>query len=95
VVTEVDRDGIMAAAEEILAAGMWCVIESCRDIPRQIWERNLVVFRDDGIGVAEVVAEWIEAMPDRDARLSGCTRRGLRTAPDAPRHLCYLTPAIV
>jgi hypothetical protein len=91
VVTYVDTEAVSAAAEEILAAGYWCVIESCRDVPRQVWDRCLVVFRRDGEAVAEVVADWVDAMPHLDARLSGCTRATLRTVPDAPRHLFYLT----
>jgi hypothetical protein len=91
VVTYVDRGTIATAAEEILAAGLWCVIETCRDVPRQVWDRHLVIFRRDGGSVADVVAEWVDATPHRDARLSGCTRTGLRADPAAPTHLCYVT----
>ncbi|HEY0279393.1 MAG TPA: hypothetical protein VGC32_14100 [Solirubrobacterales bacterium] len=90
-VTYVDQEAVSAAAEEILAAGYWCVIETCRDIPRQVWDRDLVVFHRDGEAVSEVVAEWVETMPHLDVRLSGCARATLRTAPAAPTHLCYLT----
>ncbi len=91
-VTYVHREAVSAAAEEILAAGYWCVVESCSDVPRQIWDRRLVVFRRDGEAVAEVASEWVDAMPHLDARLSGCCRATLRTAPGAPRHLFYLSP---
>lgn len=85
-----DRESIAAAAEEILDAGFWCVLEACVDVPRQVWERRLVIFRDEGAAVADVVTEWVDSMPHRDARLSGCTRESLRTVLNAPTHLCYL-----
>lgn len=90
-----NREAIAAAAEEILEAGFWCVLEACIDIPRQVWERRLVIFRDDGDAVADVVAEWVDSMPHRDARLSGCARDSLRSVFTAPTHLCYLAERVV
>jgi len=90
VVHGVERTAIVAAAEEILAAGLWCVVEVCVDIPGQVWDRRLVIFREDGEGVADAVADWVEATPDLDARLSGCARDSLHVAPAAPRRLCHL-----
>ncbi len=90
-VTYVDREAVAGAAEEILAAGYWCVIETCRDVPAQVWDRHLVIFRRDGEAVAEAVAEWVDAMPHLDASISGCVRTNLGSAPAAPTHLCYLT----
>ncbi len=88
----VDRTAIVSAAEEILDANLWCVVEVCLDIPEQVWDRRLVIFRDDGEAVADAVAEWVDSTPHLDTRLSGCARNNLHSVPVAPRHLCYLTP---
>ncbi|HVX33722.1 MAG TPA: hypothetical protein VHA80_11340 [Solirubrobacterales bacterium] len=89
-VDSVERTAIVVAAEEILAAGLWCVVEVCVDIPGQVWDRRLVIFRDDGEGVADAVAEWVAVTPRLDARLAGCARDSLHAAPAAPRRLCHL-----
>ncbi|HVW47652.1 MAG TPA: hypothetical protein VHA76_11400 [Solirubrobacterales bacterium] len=87
---DVDRGAIVAGAREILDARLWCVVEVCLDVPRQKWERRLVIFRRDPDAVADAVAEWVESMPHADARLSGCTRTSLRTVAGAPTCLCYV-----
>ncbi len=71
-------------------AGCGDMIHVCVDVPAQLWEPRLVIFREDAEAVAEVVAQWTGTMPDRDVRLSGCRRTNLRPEPDAPTQLCYV-----
>jgi hypothetical protein len=87
------RAAIIAAAEEIVARRLWCVVEACVDVPGQRWEPRLVVLRRDGAAVAEAVADWTRSAPDQDVRLAGCRRTDLRVMPDAPTHLCYVAGA--
>jgi hypothetical protein len=87
------RAAIIAAAEEIIARRLWCVVEACVDVPRQRWEPRMIVLRRDGVAVAEAVADWTRSVPDQDVRLTGCRRTDLRMIPDAPTHLCYVAGA--
>jgi hypothetical protein len=86
----VDRTAIIAAAGEILDAGLWCVVEVCLDVPSQAWERHLVIFRRDADSVADAVTKWVDSMPHHDVRLSGCRRTSLHSVPSAPKYLCYV-----
>ena len=81
---------LIEAAERILSRGLWCVVEVCVDVPRQDWERRLIIFRSQGAGVADAIAEWVRLAPGQDVRLNGCNRSDLRLAADLPTHLCYL-----
>ena len=84
------RAALIEAADEIVAHGLWCVVEVCLDIASQRWERRLVIFRRDGAGVADAVADWVRLAPGQDVRLNGCHRHDLRLAAGEPTHLCYL-----
>lgn len=88
-----ERAALIEAAEELIERSLWCVLEVCVDVPRQVWERRLAILRSDGAGVADAVAEWVRSAPEQDVRLNGCRRTDLRLSPDAPTHLCYLAGA--
>ena len=88
-----ERAALIKAADGLIERGLWCVVEVCVDVPRQVWERRLAILRSDGAGVADAVAEWVWCTPELDVRLNGCRRTDLGLAADAPTHLCYVAGA--
>ena len=87
-----ERERTVAAAGFVLEQGGWCVLEVCRDVPRQRWEPQLVLCERDPEVVADALEAETERQPGRDARLSGCDRRTLRPAPSMGAELCYVAP---
>jgi hypothetical protein len=87
-----DLDRATAAAEQIIQAGGWCVIEVCIDIPGQRWEPRVYVLDRAPAAAARKVGEQIEYEPERDARIAGCDRRTLLPDPAMGSYLCYLAP---
>lgn len=84
------RARVIAGAKAILAAGGWCVLEVCMDVPAQTWEAQLVIFDLTPEAVADVVAQEIADRPDRDARLTGCDRCTLVPTAAIGAHLVYV-----
>jgi hypothetical protein len=78
------------AARRILAAGLWCTVEVCTDIPGQVWEPRVVICRTDPDEALDAVADWVRDVPGVDARLAGYTRRRLRRARNTPVALCHV-----
>lgn len=81
-------------AGEIVAEGLWCVLESCWDVAAQRWEPELLICSDDEGEIEAEVAAWAADHPALDLRVSGYTRDALHRAGWAPQALCHLAPAI-
>lgn len=85
-----DRQRTAMAAEVILSQGGWCVLEVCTDVSRQQWDPRVVIFDITPQAVADIVEQEVGHEPERDARLTGCDRRGLRPDPAMGAYLCYV-----
>jgi hypothetical protein len=81
------RERIVAAAEEMLDQGAWCVFEVCVDVPRQRWESRTLILKRRPADVADTVEREIAYESERDARLRGCDRH---TLPELGDFLCYV-----
>lgn len=81
-------------ARDIIAAGLWCTVEICADVPSQAWEPRLVICRDDADRVLDVVEGWICDLPEQDVRLAGYTRGTLQRVDRAPVALCHVAEAV-
>jgi len=81
---------VAGAAQSLLDAGAWCVLETCVDVPAQRWEPRLLVCRDDADAVADALVHEIGIDPGSDVRIAGYDRRTLRRAPALRAHLCYV-----
>lgn len=89
-----DHGDLVIAAELILAQRLWCALEVCVDVGRQLWEPRIVIFRRDGEGVADAVEEWLWEAPDHDVRMIGRRRSDLQPVSGAPACLCYLAAVV-
>jgi hypothetical protein len=89
-VSLIDRESVIAAAQQILEQGGWCVFDVCIDVPEQNWESRALIFDLSPAAVADAVEREIEYEPGLDARLSGCDRRTLGPIPGVGYYLCYL-----
>lgn len=85
-----DPAPVLAGAQAILDARLWCVVEVCTDVPAQTWEPRLLVCRDDAEVVATAADDWFRQEPEHDVRLAGYTRDTLRRVDGAPAPLCHV-----
>jgi hypothetical protein len=78
-----------AAADAIVRAGLWCVIETRDDAAHSDWEPHLIICRTELVGIAEAIAQSIAAGPSLSARIAGYTRDTLRRVDSAPTAWYY------
>jgi hypothetical protein len=78
-----------AAADAIVRAGLWCVIETRDGAAGTDWEPRLVICRTELGGIADAIAEGIAHAPSLNARIAGYTRDTLRRVDSAPTAWYY------
>jgi hypothetical protein len=86
--------GWPAAADAIVQAGLWCVIEVGDDDAPGGWEPRLIICRTGLDDIAEVIALRIAAVPPRTERIAGYTRDTLVRVDSAPTALCYIAEPV-
>lgn len=85
------RSEVVSAAQAVIDAGGWCVLELCIDVPTQRWEPRLLVCNERADDVAEAVGIELVLDPACDARISGYNRCTLLREPAMGAHLCRVT----
>jgi hypothetical protein len=82
-------DAWLAAADAIVRAGLWCVIEVRGAVAPGGWEPRLIVCRSELGGIAEAIVRCIAAEPSRSQRIAGYTRDTLVRVDSAPTARCH------
>lgn len=82
--------GVAPVAREILARGLWCVVEVCVDVSHQRWEPRMVICELDADAVLGAIITGIELALDDDVRLVGYRRDDLVRVDEGPIALCHV-----
>jgi hypothetical protein len=88
-----DHERFVEAAELIIGAGGWFVLEVCLDIPKKGWEPRIVICRADASAVADAVRAELELEPALDARLTWSDRATWLPVRSRGAHLVHLAHA--
>jgi hypothetical protein len=79
-----------AAADAILRAGLWCVIERGDEAAPTGWDPRLIICSTEPGDIAEAIARRVATVPSRSERIAGYTRDTLVRVESAPTALCYV-----
>jgi hypothetical protein len=83
-----------AAADAIVQAGLWCVVESRNDAAPTDWEPRLIICRTELGGIADAIDSSVAAVASRSDRIAGYTRDTLVRVESAPTARCYTAEAL-